>query len=246
MRTYAISDVIDYRIYGNDIQSVEIHLDAGETVYAEPGAMIYTGHGIEMKTGTGDKHIKGVLSGIKRMATGEDFLVVTYTNNSKSESFAAFTAPYPGTIVPLDLGLTGDILCQREAFLCAAKGTELSANLVKNVGAGLFGGEGFVLQRLSGNGIAFIHAGGAIIEKNLEAGEKIQVDTGCLVAFSHTVDYSIKRIRGVTNMALGGEGAFLATLTGVGKVYIQNMPFSRLVKKITRSWKETKKSSNRR
>lgn len=222
-------DVIDYKIYGDDLQLVEIELDPGEGVRAETGTMTYMENGIEMQTGTGG----GVMRGLKRMVTGESFFITTFYNNSQQRSRVAFAAPYPGKVIPLDLhGLGGRFLCQKDSFLCAAQGIEIEVAFTKRLGAGVFGGEGFILQRLEGDGLAFVHAGGTIIERDLAPGESLRVDTGCLVAFAPTVDYDIQFIGGFKNALFGGEGLFLARLNGPGKVYLQSLPFSRLADRI--------------
>ena len=222
-------DVIDYTIFGDDLQLVEIELDPGEGVRAEAGTMTYMEPGIEMQTGTGG----GLMKGFKRAITGESFFITTFHNSGNTKSHAAFAAPYPGKIIPLELAdFGGKILCQKDSFLCAAVGIEIEVAFTKRLGAGIFGGEGFILQRLEGDGRAFVHAGGTIIEKTLGAGEKLRVDTGCLVAFDTTVDYDIQFVGGFTNALFGGEGLFLAQLTGPGKVYLQSLPFSRLADRV--------------
>jgi uncharacterized protein (TIGR00266 family) len=226
-----MADVVDYKIYGDDLQLVEIELDPGEAVRAEVGTMTFMEDGIEMQTSTGG----GIFSGLKRIFTGESFFITSFLNNGAGKSHVSFAAPYPGKIVPLDLAqFNGEVYCQKDAFLCAAQGIEIEIALTKKLGAGLFGGEGFILQRLTGDGWAFAHAGGTIIEKDLAAGETLRVDTGCLVAFATTVDYDIKFIGGFTNALFGGEGLFLTTLTGPGKVYLQSLPFSRLADRINK------------
>ena len=226
-----MADVIDYQIHGDDLQLVEVELDQGEGVRAEAGTMTYMEDGIEMQTGTGS----GVFSGFKRMITGESFFITTFMNNASGKSRVAFAAPYPGKIVAFDLDqFNGQVLCQRDSFLCAAQGTEIEVAFTKRLGAGFFGGEGFILQRLTGDGMVFVHAGGTVIEKNLVAGETLRVDTGCIVAFAETVDYDIQFVGGFTNALFGGEGLFLAKMTGPGKVYLQSLPFSRLVDRIKR------------
>lgn len=224
-----MADIIDYKIYGDDMQIVEIELDPGEGVRAEAGAMMYMVEGIEMQTSTGG----GLFKGFKRMVTGESFFITTFLYNGEGKGHVAFGAPYPGKIIPLELDkLGGKFLCQKDAFLCAAKGVEIEVAFTKRIGAGLFGGEGFILQRLEGNGRAFVHAGGTIIKKELKSGESLRVDTGCLVAFSPSVDYDIQFIGGFKNALFGGEGLFLARLMGPGLVYLQSLPFSRLADRI--------------
>ncbi|MBD3325210.1 TIGR00266 family protein [candidate division KSB3 bacterium] len=222
-----MADVIDYKIVGDDMQLVEIELDPGEGVRAEAGAMMYMDDGIEIQTSTGG----GMFRGFKRMVTGESFFITTFLYAGRGKGHVAFAAPYPGKIIPLDLS-SGSILCQKDAFLCAAQGIEIEVAFTKKLGAGLFGGEGFILQRLEGDGMAFVHAGGAILERYLAAGEQLRVDTGCLVAFSSSVDYDIQFIGGFKNALFGGEGLFLAKLTGPGCVYLQSLPFSRLADRI--------------
>lgn len=224
-----MADVIDYKIYGDDMQIVEIELDPGEGVRAEAGAMMYMGEGIEMQTSTGG----GLFKGFKRMITGESFFITTFLYNGKEKGHVAFGAPYPGKIIPLQLkNLGGSFLCQKDAFLCAAKGIEIEVAFTKKIGAGLFGGEGFILQRLQGDGMAFVHAGGTIIKRDLRPGEGLRVDTGCLVAFSPSVGYDIQFVGGFKNALFGGEGIFLARLMGPGPVYLQSLPFSRLADRI--------------
>ncbi|MEB3883965.1 TIGR00266 family protein [Lyngbya sp. CCY1209] len=226
-----MADVIDYKIYGNDLQLVEIELDPGEGVQAEVGTMTYMEDGIQMQTGMGRG---GLFSGFKRMITGESFFITTFVNGGNGRSRVGFAATSPGQIVPVDLGaIGGEFLCQKDAFLCAASGTDISVAFTKKLGAGFFGGEGFILQRLKGDGMAFVQAGGAMIEKTLQPGESLRVDTGCLVAFSPSVRYDIQFIGGFRNALFGGEGLFLAKMTGPGKVLIQSLPFSRLADRIS-------------
>jgi uncharacterized protein (TIGR00266 family) len=220
---------IDYQILGDDIQVVEVEMDPQEAVRAEAGAMLYMEQGIEMQTGTGG----GLLKGLKRMITGESFFITTFTNNGNQKRKMAFAAPYPGKIIainPAEFG--GRFLCQKDGFLCAAQGIEINLAFTKRIGAGLFGGEGFILQELSGDGNCFIHAGGTILKKQLAAGEQLRVDTGCLVAFEPSVQYDIKFIGGFKNSLFGGEGLFYAQITGPGLVYLQSVPFSRLADRI--------------
>jgi uncharacterized protein (TIGR00266 family) len=220
---------IDFQILGDDIQVVEIELDPQETVRAEAGGMLYMEDGIEMQTGTGG----GLFKGLKRMITGESFFITSFTNNGNVKRKCAFAAPYPGKIIninPADFG--GTFMCQKDGFLCAAQGIEINIAFTKRMGAGLFGGEGFILQELSGNGNTFIHAGGTIIKRQLAAGEHLRVDTGCLVAFESSINYDIKFIGGFKNALFGGEGLFYAYLTGPGLIYLQSVPFSRLADRI--------------
>ncbi len=224
-----MADIIDYRIFGDDLQLVEIELDPEEGIRAEAGTMTYMEPGIEMQTSTGG----GLFSGFKRMITGESFFITTFLNTGSGKSHVAFAAPYPGKIIPIDMPeFDGRILCQKDAFLCAAEGIGIEVAFSKRLGAGVFGGEGFILQRLQGDGMAFVHAGGTIIEKDLAEHEVLRVDTGCLVAFSESVDYDIQFVGGFVNALFGGEGLFLAKLGGPGKVYLQSLPFSRLADRI--------------
>ncbi len=224
-----MADEIGYQIFGDDLQLVEIALDPGEGVRAEAGTMTYMETGIEMQTSTGG----GLLKGLKRAVTGESFFITTFLNQGNRVSHVAFAAPYPGKVIILDLTQEGGrFICQKDSFLCAAQGIEIEVAFTKKLGAGLFGGEGFILQRLEGHGLAFVHAGGTIIEKTLAAGESLRVDTGCIVAFSPTVDYDIKFVGGFRNALFGGEGLFIANMTGPGKVYLQSLPLSRLADRL--------------
>ncbi len=210
-------------------QVVEIELDPGEGVRAEAGTMMYMDADIEMQTGTGG----GMFKGFKRMLTGESFFITTFLHTGGGKATISFSAPYPGKIIPLDLGdVGGSFLCQKDAFLCAARGIEIEMAFTKRLGAGFFGGEGFILQRLEGDGLAFIHAGGTIVKRDLAPGEVLRVDTGCLAAFGPTVDYDIEMVRGFKNALFGGEGLFLATLRGPGPVFLQSLPLSRLAGRI--------------
>ncbi|MCC6155107.1 MAG: TIGR00266 family protein [Candidatus Hydrogenedentes bacterium] len=220
---------IDYQIHGDDMQLVEIELDPGEGVRAEAGAMTYMEPGIQMETNTGG----GLLKGFKRMVTGESFFITNFINNGAGKQKVGFAAPYPGKIIPIDLAKVGNsFLCQKDSFLCAAQGIEVNVAFTKKIGAGLFGGEGFILQKLDGDGLAFVHAGGTVIKKDLRAGETLRVDTGCLVAFHPTMRYDIQMVGGFKNALFGGEGLFLATITGPGPVLLQSLPFSRLADRI--------------
>jgi len=237
-----MADVIDYKIIGDDMQIVEIELDPDEGVRAEAGAMMYMAEGIEMQTGTGG----GLFSGFKRMLTGESFFITTFLQTGAGKSQVGFGAPYPGKVIPLDLTrLGGSFLCQKDAFLCAAQGVEIEVAFTKKLGAGIFGGEGFILQKLTGDGLAFVHAGGTIIEKDLAPGQTLRVDTGCLVAFAPTVSYDIKFVGGFKNALFGGEGLFLANLQGPGKVYLQSLPFSRLADRILAAARGSNKGEER-
>jgi uncharacterized protein (TIGR00266 family) len=223
------TDGIDYHIVGDDMQLVEVELDPGEGVRAEAGTMIYMDDGIRMQTDTGG----GVFKGFKRMVSGESFFITTFMHDGTGKSHVAFAAPYPGKIVPLDLDKHGGaFLCQKDAFLCADATIEVEVAFSKRLGAGLFGGEGFILQRLVGSGWAFVHAGGTIVERELAAGQRLRVDTGCIAAFDESVDYDIEFVGGFKNALFGGEGLFLATLEGPGTVYLQSLPFSRLADRI--------------
>ncbi len=220
---------IDYTLIGDDLQIVEIELDPGEAVRAEAGAMLYMDEHVRMDTGTGG----GFMKGLKRRIAGESFFITSFANEGQRKARVAFSAPYPGKVIPLDLDAHGGrFLCQKDTFLCAAQGIEIEVAFTKKIGAGLFGGEGFILQRLEGDGLAFCHAGGTIIERDLAGGEVLYVDTGCLVAFSDTVDYDIQFQGGFKNALFGGEGLFLARIEGPGLVYLQSLPFSRLADRI--------------
>ncbi|MDF2547216.1 MAG: hypothetical protein K0R93_2114 [Anaerosolibacter sp.] len=228
---------VDYQIYGDDMQFVEIVLDQHESIIAEAGAMMYMEQGIQMETIFGDGSdrdgqggLMGKLLGAgKRVITGESLFMTAFTNRAVSQQRVSFAAPYPGKIIPLDLQqYRGQMICQKDAFLCAAKGVSVSIAFQRKIGAGLFGGEGFIMQKLEGDGLAFLHAGGTIIEKELKHGETLRVDTGCLVALTSEVDYDIQFVGGVKSALFGGEGLFFATLTGPGKVWLQSLPFSRL------------------
>ncbi|WBF66962.1 TIGR00266 family protein [Desulfovibrio subterraneus] len=232
------SHEIDYQIYGNDLQVVEVELDPEESVIAEAGAMCWMDADIEYaaRLGDGSEADSGffgkVFSAGKRMVTGESLFMTHFTNKGSSKRRVAFAGPVPGHIVPVDLSATGGrLLCQRDAFLCAARGTRIGVAFTKKIGAGFFGGEGFVLQKLEGDGMAFMHAGGAVVKKELN-NQTIMVDTGCLVAFSEGIDYSIAAAGGLKTMMFGGEGMFLATLKGTGTVYLQSLPFAKLADRI--------------
>jgi uncharacterized protein (TIGR00266 family) len=232
------SHEVGYQIFGDDMQVVEVELDPGETVVAEAGAMNWMEDGITFETKLGDGSqpeaglLDKLLSAGKRAITGESLFMTHFSNSGSGKKRVAFAAPYPGKIIPIDLAKHGgDLLCQKDAFLCAALGTGISIAFTKRFGAGLFGGEGFILQRLLGDGLAFVHAGGTVIEKELR-GETIRVDTGCIVAFSPALDYDIEMAGNLKSMFFGGEGLFLATLKGTGKLYLQTLPFSRLADRI--------------
>lgn len=235
------SHEIDYELIGDDMQIVEIELDPGETVVAEAGAMNYMEDEItfEAKMGDGSQPNQGLFGKLldvgKRALTGESIFMTHFTNNGVGKRRVSFAAPYPGKIICVDLPMhQGSLLCQKDAFLCAAFGTQVSIALQKRLGAGFFGGEGFILQKLSGDGKAFVHAGGTVVRKELN-GETIRVDTGCIVAFEESVRYDIQMAGGLKSMVFGGEGLFLATLSGFGTVWLQSLPFSRLADRIIQS-----------
>ena len=232
------SHEVDYRIYGDDMQMVEVELDRGETVIAEAGAMNYMEPGIDFqaKMGDGSQLNQGLFGKLvdvgKRALTGESIFLTHFTNLGEGKSHVTFAAPYPGKIIPLDMAkLGGEVICQKDAFLCAALGTQVSIALHRRFGAGLFGGEGFILQRLRGDGMAFLHAGGTIVERELK-GDALRVDTGCLVGFTPGIDYDIQRAGNLKSMLFGGEGLFLVNLRGSGRVWLQSLPFSRLADRI--------------
>ena len=234
-------DEIDYEIIGESLQMVEVELDPGETVVAEAGAMNYLEEGIEFEArmGDGSEADSGFMGKLftagKRMAMGESLFMTHFVNQGVGKKRVAFAAPFPGTVVALDLStLGGQITCQKDAFLCAAKGTKIDIAFNRKLGAGFFGGEGFILERLQGDGMAFVHAGGTVVERALN-NETLRLDTGCLVAFTEGVDYDIQRVKGLKSMFFGGEGLFLATLRGTGKVWIQSLPFSRLADRVIES-----------
>jgi uncharacterized protein (TIGR00266 family) len=229
---------VDYEIIGNSMQLVEVELDPQETVIAEAGAMSYMDDGIDFvaKMGDGSEADQGVMSKLfsaaKRSFTGESIFTTHFTNVGTGKRRVAFGAPYPGQIIPLDMTQVGErFVCQKDAFLCAALGTRLSVTFNRKLGAGFFGGEGFILQTIEGDGMAFIHAGGTLVKKELR-GETIKVDTGCIVGFSEGIQYDIQRAGNLKSMLFGGEGLFLATLQGHGTVYLQSLPFSRLADRI--------------
>ncbi|MCK4547154.1 MAG: TIGR00266 family protein [Candidatus Eisenbacteria sp.] len=229
---------VDYEIFGNDMQIVEIELDNGETVIAEAGAMNYMDSGItfEAKMGDGSTPNEGLMGKLlnvgKRVLTGESIFITHFTNSDKGKRRVSFAAPYPGKIVPIDMNrIGGEIICQKDAFLCAASGTSLGIAFNRRLGAGFFGGEGFILQRLRGDGMAFVHAGGTVIQKELH-NDTIRVDTGCIVAFMPGIQYDIQRAGGLKSMFFAGEGLFLATLSGTGTIWLQSLPFSRMADRI--------------
>lgn len=234
------ADIIDHRILGDDLQAVVVTLDPGEAVLADAGAMLYMQDGIEMGTQLSMKEGSGLLGKLfeagKRVLTGESFFITMFANQGRSRSDVAFAAPYPGKVVPIELAEHGgELICQKDSFLCAARGVEVNIAFTRRLGAGFFGGEGFILQRLSspsGRGQAFVHAGGTVIEETLAPGQTLRVDTGCLVAFEKSVDYDIQMVPGIRNKLFGGEGLFFVHLTGPGRVWLQSLPFSRLADRI--------------
>ncbi|MGZ4112592.1 MAG: TIGR00266 family protein [Tumebacillaceae bacterium] len=231
---------IDYKIHGDDMQFVEIELDPQESVVAEAGGMMMMEDNIRMETvfgdgsGTGGKGLMGKLFGAgKRLLTGESLFMTVFTNEGHGKRHVSFAAPYAGKIVPLDLSdLGGKIICQKDAFLCAAKGVSVGIEFQRRLGAGFFGGEGFIMQKLEGDGLAFIHASGTIYERDLQPGEVLRVDTGCLVGMTQNVQYDIEFVGGIKTSLFGGEGLFFATLRGPGRVWIQSLPFSRLASRV--------------
>lgn len=230
---------IDYRISGDDMQFVEIELDPTEAVVAEAGGMMYMEDGIALETifGDGSSQNRGFMGSLlgagKRLITGESLFMTVFQNRALARRKVAFAAPYPGKIIPVHLReLGGDLIAQKDSFLCAAKGVSISIAFQKRFGAGLFGGEGFIMQRLQGDGWAFVHAGGTLMQRDLLPGETLRVDTGCLVALQPTVDYDIQLVGGVKTALFGGEGLFFATLRGPGRVWLQSLPFSRLAGRV--------------
>jgi uncharacterized protein (TIGR00266 family) len=231
--------LLDYQIHGEEMQFVEIFLDREETVIAEPGSMMMMDEDIVMNTIFGDgsqknQSLMGKLLGAgKRVLTGEKLFMTTFHNEGLDRASVSFASPYPGKIIPLDLQSEGNkIICQKDAFLCAAKGVRVGIEFSKKLGRGFFGGEGFIMQKIEGDGLAFMHAGGHIAEINLEAGQHLRVDTGCLVGFTKEVDYDIVFVGGIKNTLFGGEGVFFASLIGPGKVWVQSLPISRLADRI--------------
>ena len=236
-----MTDEIDYQIIGDDIQAVIVTLDPGEAVVAEAGAMMYLEPGIEMGTSLSMKRDAGGVFGRlfeagKRVVSGESFFITMFANEGGGRADCAFAAPYPGHVVPIELAQhNGAITCQKDSFLCGARGVEVDIALNRKLGAGLFGGEGFILQKIhspSGEGQIFCHAGGSIVKRELGPGETLRVDTGCLVAFEQTVNYDIQFVKGIKNKLFGGEGLFYAAMTGPGTVWLQTLPFSRLADRI--------------
>src|SRR6478735_3886500 len=230
---------IDYKIFGDSMQFIEVELDPMEAAVAEAGGMMYMDHGIEMETifGDGSQQSSGFLGSLmgagKRLLTGESLFMTVFQNRGAGKKHVAFGAPYPGKIIPVHLGeVGGELLAQKDAFLCAAKGVSIGIAFTKRFGAGLFGGEGFILERLQGDGLAFVHAGGTICQRDLAAGEVLRVDTGCIVAFQPSVDYDIQYVGKIKTALFGGEGLFFATLRGPGRVWLQSLPLSRLADRI--------------
>lgn len=231
---------IDYKIYGEELQFVEIELDPSETAIAESGAMMMMDDGIQMQTIFGDGSsqqptglLGKLMSAGKRVLTGESLFMTTFTNVAQGKKKVSFAAPYTGKIIPIDLQqLGGTIIAQKDAFLCAAKGVSVGIHFQRRLGTGIFGGEGFIMEKLEGDGLAFMHAGGYVIEKQLQPGEVLKVDTGCVVAYTPTIDFDIEFVRGVKNWMFGGEGLFFARLQGPGHVWLQSLPISRLAGRI--------------
>ncbi len=237
---------IDYTIHGEEMQFVEIELDPQEGVVAEAGSFMMMDTGIKMDTilGDGSGQTEGVLGKLfsagKRLLTGESLFMTVFTNIEQGKKKVSFASPYPGKIIPIDITrFKGKFICQKDAFLCAAKGVSIGIEFSKKLGRGLFGGEGFIMQKLEGDGLAFMHAGGTVATKELKAGEILKVDTGCIVGFSQTVNYDIEFVGGIRNTVFGGEGLFFASLQGPGTVYIQSLPFSRLASRVIASAPQT-------
>jgi uncharacterized protein (TIGR00266 family) len=230
---------IDYRIFGEEMQYVEVELDPGETAVAEPGAFMMMDDDIQMETlfGDGSQQRGGLMDKLfsagKRLLVGENLFMTAFTNIGQGKKHVSFASPYPGKIIALNLQqLDGRVICQKDAFLCAAKGVSIGIEFQRRLGTGLFGGEGFIMEKLEGDGMAFMHAGGHVFEKTLAQGELLKIDTGCIVGFTSNVDYDIQFIGGIKNTIFGGEGLFFATLRGPGKVWIQTLPVSRLASRI--------------
>lgn len=229
---------VDYEIIGHDMQMLEVELDPGETVVAEAGAMNYMEDGIEFlaKMGDGSEPGQGFMGKLfsagKRMISGESLFMTHFTNQSSAKNKIAFAAPFPGSVIPVNMAEIGEeLFCQKDSFLCAALGTNIDIAFQRKLGTGFFGGEGFILEKLRGDGMAFLHAGGTVVKKEL-TGDTLRVDTGCIAAFTGGIDYDIKMIKGLTSMFFGGEGLFLATLSGHGTVWLQSLPFSRLADRV--------------
>ena len=232
------NDDIDYRIVGNDMQFVEVELDPGESAIAEAGALMYKDAAVEMTTVFGDGSHSGgggggfldkLLSAGKRVVTGESLFTTVYTHTGGGKARVAFAAPYPGTVLAMRLAdHNGRLICQKDSFLAGARGVQVGIFFQRKILTGLFGGEGFIMQKLEGDGWVFVHAGGTVVERELRAGERLDVDTGCVMAFHDTVSMDVRPVGGIKSMLFGGEGVFLATLTGPGKVWLQSLPFSRM------------------
>ena len=244
---------IDYQLYGEEMQFVEIELDPDETVVAESGSFMMMDEDIQMATifGDGSKPTGGLVGKLfsagKRMLTGESLFMTAFTNAGYGKKRVSFAAPYSGKIIPLDLHALGNkVVCQKDAFLCAAKGVSVGIEFQRKLGTGLFGGEGFIMQKLEGDGMAFVHAGGMVIQKNLEVGELLRVDTGCVVAYTGRIDYDIEFVGGIRNTIFGGEGLFFATLRGPGTVWLQSLPISRLANRVLRYGRTTGGGGNRK
>lgn len=234
-----MAHTIDYQIYGEEMQYVEVELDPTETAIAESGAFMMMEEGIDMETifGDGARANQGfmgkLMSAGKRLLTGESLFMTAFTNNGQGKKKVSFASPYPGKIIVLDLKeFGGKMVCQKDSFLCAAKGVSVGIEFQRKLGTGLFGGEGFIMQKLEGDGLAFVHAGGHVTEKTLHSGQVLKVDTGCIVAYTPTIDYDIQFVGGIKNTLFGGEGLFFATLRGPGKVWLQTLPISRLASRI--------------
>ncbi|MEY4767070.1 MAG: hypothetical protein RI907_3743 [Pseudomonadota bacterium] len=232
-------DVVDYEIRGSEMQFVEVELDPGEAAIGEAGSMMFMENGITMDTvfGDGSQQSGGLFGKLlgagKRLITGESLFTTVYVNQGQGKKRVAFAAPYPGKIIPMDLKqLGGTLICQKDAFLCAARGVSLGVAFQKKLGTGFFGGEGFIMERLDGDGMAFVHAGGTVVRRELQAGETLMVDTGCVVAYTQGIDFDIQYVGKIKTALFGGEGLFLAKLTGPGHVWVQSLPFSRLASRI--------------
>jgi uncharacterized protein (TIGR00266 family) len=230
---------IDYKIYGEEMQYVEVELDPNETAVAESGSFMFMDDGIQMQTIFGDGAspqgglLGKLMSAGKRVLTGESLFMTAFTNIGQGKKRVSFASPYPGKIIAVDLmDLGGRIICQKDAFLCAAKGVTIGIEFQRRLGTGLFGGEGFIMQKLEGDGLAFMHAGGHVFERTLEPGELLKIDTGCIVAYTQQIEFDIQFIGGIKNSIFGGEGLFFATLRGPGKVWLQTLPISRLASRI--------------
>lgn len=230
---------IDYKIFGEEMQCVQIELDPNETVIGEPGSFMMMDNEVQMETifGDGSQQNSGLFGKLfsagKRLLTGENLFMTAFTNGGNDKKHVTFASPYPGKIVPMDLAqLGGKVICQKDAFLCAAKGVSVGIHFQRKLGTGLFGGEGFIMQKLEGDGMTFVHAGGTIVERIIQPGEVLKIDTGCIVAYTKEVDFDIQFVGGIKNTFFGGEGVFFATLRGPGKVWIQSLPISRLAGRI--------------